>query len=313
MYVTCTKTGERFSIYSKSPADEADDNILLYMEDKTLIGKLFASEYDFKDKQAQYEKLSKHPDSKLYISMPVRTVEWEDNDDKMFGYLFRRLDCDLDTLAGKRDHNFLLPLFVKIAKAINFLHTEINICHGDLSARNVIFGANNNEVLLIDITSNLSEYDPYSEPPEQLMLTLKKQEESRTVYGKERDIWCFGLLIYHMVTGHHLFNYPHISSGSSTSSTLSNYYQYNEEDDDIYRALDQINVISKYFKLPPNVNLEIETTRKDRRKKVTEMFIAKSTDELAKLVFSQLCHTDYNVRPTSSTLVVLLESIKLAG
>lgn len=311
MYVTCTQTGERFPVHSQS--SEIDDVTFLYMEDKTLIGKLFASEFEFKEKQEQFAKiLAKYPNSNLFISMPVTTINAEADDgedEKMFGFLFKRFECDLSTLAGKRDMNFLLPIFVKIAKALHFLHTEVNICHGDLSAQNVIINPSSNELLLIDITSNLSEYDPYSEPPEQLLLTLQNKEESRAVYGKERDIWCLGLLIYHMVTGGHLFNFPHFSDGGSNSSaSWSDHYNYSEDDDDIARAVEQLNLISKYFKLPASVNLTIENTRKEFKKNVIEMFASKSSEQLAKLVFTQLCHTDYNSRPTANAVVNALES-----
>lgn len=142
------------------------------------------------------------------------------------------LDKYIEEQKGYENENkieLVLKDFLQIVIALNFLH-ERGYVHLDLKSDNLIFTDNDcKELIIIDLGTARNESNSYPLLKDQKEIIGTKRNYSYNVAqsiingecysGKKYDIWCLGLILYHMYFGKELF--PRYNFANILNASLS--------------------------------------------------------------------------------------------
>lgn len=124
--------------------------------------------------------------------------------------LYQTLTNPLINPNGKYDEVISKFIFKQIMKGVNFLHNIKNVCHLDLSLENLLID-NNKNITIIDF-GLCKRYDGIFLCD--MCISGKKYYVAPEIYalqgfdGIKADIWSCGVILYMLLTGKVLYQYP---------------------------------------------------------------------------------------------------------
>jgi serine/threonine protein kinase len=292
--------------------------------DEQHVIKLFNDENEYNNQVDLFERLSNFADAGEYILLPLERVINIQTQKR--GFVFKSYMSDLEVPGNVVNWKLttILEFAEKIAKSLYFLHDKVGICHGDFHSGNVVMNDSIESCRLIDITHGMSRYNAMSEPPEQLILTIKSATPTeRLVYAFQRDVWSFAIFLIQQISGKKIFerlDYEEVDDATESSDSG------NSEDwdtfgcnDELY-ALNQLNTIQCYFELSQAQN-DIMHKRRSHWKSVFEGNFANGlnahTDvesnvakQFCDMVLINMCEPDPDKRISMSKVVGILNQMR---
>jgi serine/threonine protein kinase len=147
-----------------------------------------------------------------------------------YNLMVEKYDSFEDIIYSEKMNIYLVHKYLyQIAEAVEFLHTK-HITHTDVRTSNILYDADEDIIKLIDFsTARYIKHPPVyykvgsrNYLPPELIDPLEGDAEENITYPV--DVWMFGCLIFKILTGEYLFNFP--KKYDDNSCSRSSDYEY---------------------------------------------------------------------------------------
>jgi Protein tyrosine and serine/threonine kinase len=311
-------------------AYDEKQQIFRTLDDQYVI-KMFNDKTEYNDQVDLYEKLDHVNDAGDHILMPIDSVV--NKQTEKMGFVYNAYSTDLETpQIVKWKLSKTIEFALKIAKSLFFLHENVGICHGDFHGGNVVMNETIESCRLIDITHGMERFNPMSEPPEQLIMTIiGEKDKERLKYAFQRDVWSFAIFLIEQISGKKIFerhDYEELNDPSEPPSPTESNNTINSDDSsstrdwdtfgchDEFHASDQLHRLQCYFELSDEQKYSMNERRLHWKSVFENQFVyglyAQTEKEISIamqfriMVFVNMCEANPTKRIEMSKVVGLL-------